>query len=362
MTCAKESLQLSAERVPVLRALGEEWDRLARGGGSPFLSTAWLTAWTEEYAPRAECVVITGQSGRLLAGACLRPVRFGWASTSDDETGWWGTIGSDVDACAALWEVLSALPGRRMELDPMTVEAADTARTALERAGFLVHLKPMTRGPRLALPSGGEEMLSGRSPGLRSQFRRRLRALGREGPVVLRTSRPQDVERDLAVFLRMESAGWKGRLGTAILSSPSTARLYTRFARLAAREGWLRLQSLEVGDRVVAVDLNCAWGGGVHLLKTSYDESIGHLSPGLVLRGLALQDAIEEGAAFFDFLGLAEEYKVRWGGSPRAAVALRAYQGRGAVLPVSYHRVVRPRLASARSRWRELASQRSRMH
>lgn len=350
----------SAERVPFRQAMGEDWDRLARAEATPFLSSAWLSAWMEECAPRTECVVIRGKSGPILAGACLRPVPFGWASTSDDETGWWGTVGSDVNACLMLWDALASLPGVRLELEPMAPGAANTARAALEGAGFRVHLQGLTRGPRLVLPSSGEELLASRSRGLRSQFRRRLRALGEQGPVVLRTSGPQDVERDLAVFLRLEASGWKGRLGTAILSSPAKTRVYTGFAHQAAQEGWLRLQTLEVADRAVAVDLSCIWGGGVHLLKTTYDEGLAHLSPGLVLRGLALQDAIEEGAGFCDLLGNADQYKVRWGGAPSAGVALRAYRGRAAALPVIYHRAVRPRLASARSRWRQFANERSR--
>lgn len=38
---------------------------------------------------------------------------------------------------------------------------------------------------------------------------------------------------------------------------------------------------------------------------------LGRLSPGLVLRGLALEAAIADGLHFWDFLGLADEYKLR---------------------------------------------------
>ena len=49
------------------------------------------------------------------------------------------------------------------------------------------------------------------------------------------------------------------------------------------------------------------------MLKTAYDEKFGRLSPGLALESLTLESAITDGLRFCDFLGMAEEHKLRWG-------------------------------------------------
>jgi CelD/BcsL family acetyltransferase involved in cellulose biosynthesis len=203
----------------------------------------------------------------------------------------------------------------------------------------------------MELPGSFEELLAGRSRNLRSQVGRRRRNLEKEGELALREVRGgETLERDLEAFFALEAAGWKGETGTgtAIASDPALLALYGGFARDAAERGWLRLYLLELDGRPIAADYGCAYEGTGFLIKTAFDEELGRLAPGLVLRAAVLEASIEEGLGRYDFLGGPDSYKTRWTERLRERVTVRAWRGAGAAIPHAWRSRVRPALKRAR--------------
>lgn len=326
-----------------------EWDALAAHTGGPFLTAAWLRAWTAAFAPRAMCLLARDPGGTLVATACVRPSRLhGLEAAANVESGEWTVCGVDHSARQVLWQQIAQRGAAHIALTALPAAHASTAREVLRDAGYRIAEREVLSSPRLSLPATGQELLQGVSHNLRSQYRRRTRALQEHGRVSFRTGSGAEVERDLATFLRLEASGWKSRRGSAVVCDERTTALYCDFARAAAGGGWLRMQFLEVDGQPVAADLSCSFAGGVFMVKTAYDERLGDLSPGLVLRGWALEAAVDEGFAFYDFLGGAEPYKLRWGATPRTHVTLLAYRGPLSGVACGFHERVRPRLKQAR--------------
>lgn len=325
------------------------WDRLAAYGGSPFLTTAWLAPWAASVRRPVVSLLLRDPAGGLRAGACLHRLPAGISAAADVHSGDWDVVAADDEARGAIWRAVAEAGRSRVRLSGLaeTPEVAGAARRALVEAGYGLVERDRVDSPRLALPGSFDELLAAASRNLRSQFGRRRRALHRLGPWRLRTSAPHDLERDLAAFLRLESAGWKGRDGTAIATDPRLQRRYRDFAGRASAAGWLRLRLLETDDRLLAADLSATFAGTTSLLKTTYDEELAELSPGLVLRGEALRAAIEEGSTVYDFLGGPDAYKLRWGATVRPRATVDAYRGpwRPALV---YFRTVRPRLKAVR--------------
>jgi CelD/BcsL family acetyltransferase involved in cellulose biosynthesis len=227
------------------------------------------------------------------------------------------------------------------------------AQAVLSQSGYRVVREAGARSPYCRLPGTYEELLASTSRNLRSQLGRRRRALEREGRLVFRTvKRPHDLESNLDSVFWVEGSGWKTARSTAILSDPRTRRFYTELAHAAAAEGWLRLHLLELDGVVIAADYALAFAGGEFLLKTGFNQSYSRRSPGFVLRGAVLRSAIEEGLAFYDFLGGAEPYKLRWASQIRPRVTLRAYHGAAAMPRFAYSARVRPRLKAIHARAR----------
>jgi CelD/BcsL family acetyltransferase involved in cellulose biosynthesis len=356
-TLAGDSFTLEFLGDPQELAHAGDWNALAAVTGSPFLTVEWLTAWWRAFGSgRFTCLVLRDARGSLRAGACCRRLRGDrLAAAANAHTGDWDVVATDPQARRALWQALAGLGAGAVHLAGIRSRASlDEADQELRNGGYSTARATGVRSPYLELPATWEELLASLSRNHRSQLGRRRRGMEREGRLVFRTTAggDEELERDLAAFLRVESSGWKSGAGTAIVSDPRTERLYTDFAKAAAAAGWLRLHLLELDGVAVAVDLDCAFAGGMFLVKTGFDERYGRFSPGLVLRGEVLRAAVEEGATFYDFLGRPDSYKLRWTTELRPRATIRAY--RGAHRPLALYARLRPVLKAGVVRAREL--------
>lgn len=301
---------------------------------------------------------LVAANGDLLAAASFARSRTGMlAATADEHSGDWDIVGVDDRARGALLAEIARLDPAILVLGPMRDSAI--ARHAIAESGRRTREGPGPRSPYLRLPGSFDELLAARSANLRSQFRRRRRALERGGELRLRTTTGgAALERDLDAALRIEASGWKGRAGTAILSRPDTERLYREFASAASDRGWLRLHLLELDGVPIAGDLGCALNGEGFLVKTGFDESLADASPGLVLRGEVLRASIDEGLHGYDFLGGPDRFKLRWAEELRPRTTLRAYRGLASVPSEAWHHALKPVLRRGRRRLRELRDDR----
>lgn len=344
-----------------LGPLVADWDRLALDARTPFMTHAWLSCWWKAFGRGDPIwVVLRDTDGSLRAGAFLHRMGGKLASSANVHNGDWNVLARDEDARAELWAAVAQLGGSRVHLQGMPEHGEDKRSVCeeLERAGYHVVRVPGPFCPWLALPSSWEELIGAVSGGLRSQLRRRRRALEREGSLAFRTVvAGPTLDEDLDSFFKLEASGWKGRSGTALLSEASTERLYRGFAHAAAKEGWLRLNLLELDGTLIAASYDCAYAASAFLLKTTFSEPHGRLSPGLVLLAEVLRSSIEEGLQSYDFLGDPDVYKTRWTSELRPRGQVFAYR-RGARLGYDYRKTLRPLLRFVRNRATRRSSKR----
>jgi CelD/BcsL family acetyltransferase involved in cellulose biosynthesis len=311
-----------------LAPLADRWDALAP---SPFLTVAWLDAWWDAFgAGERITAVLRDAAGELVGGAALLRRRGRLEATANVHSGDWDVVAAGAEEHARMWSAIAAHADGTLRVEGLVGDARGTeaARRALRDAGYRLTERPRAPSPRMALPRDADALLASVSRNLRSQLGRRRRALERTGDLRLRTvTGGADVAPALEAVLRLEAAGWKGRAGSAILSEPATERLYRSFAAAAARSGILRIYLLELDGTVVAGDIGCAHRGVGYLLKTTFDEGLSRMSPGMVLRGEVLRACIAEGLGEYDFLGGAETYKMQWGPVARPRVEIRAFKG-----------------------------------
>jgi hypothetical protein len=122
----------------------------------------------------------------------------------------------------------------------------------------------------------------------------------------------EDVAPAMKDGLRLEAAAWKGEAGTAIRSDPNAEKFYCEFARSAAHAGWLRLVFLRLGGQRISFDYVLDYGNSIYGIKIGYDPTYRPYSPGHTLLNLILRDACAAGRTEYDFLGVADEWKLRW--------------------------------------------------
>jgi CelD/BcsL family acetyltransferase involved in cellulose biosynthesis len=350
----------SAELAPcplqALEAVGPEWSRLAAANGALFLTHEWVSSWWESFGDgQLLATLLRTPDGSLRGAACCRlsPAGELTSPTEFDHSHEWDVLARDDASRRDVWDAIARFRARRafLTLLPDRSDGAGAACERLRRAGYRVVRNRAKVSPYLPLPASWDDLLGSVSRNLRYQWRHNRRALERDGGLVFRTTRGEDgLERDLDRFLELEASGWKGRAGTAIVCEPRAEALYRRFARLAAREGWLRLSFLEIGGTPVAGVYDCAFAGRAFCVRSAFDERYAHRSPGLVLIGEALRRSIEEGLAEYDFLGAAEHHKLRWGSLTRTRITVRGYRGASSLPAYAYRARLRPLAGRVRRR------------
>jgi CelD/BcsL family acetyltransferase involved in cellulose biosynthesis len=341
-----------------------EWDALAAEGGSPFSSTAWLASWWRAFAPRnGVALVLSDDDGKMLAGACFAGLSRGRLdAAANAHSNDWGMLCRDSAAARRFWEEVAALGYRQLTQRPLLNDGpgASATREALGAGGYRLVEEALEPSPWLELPDSLDALLADRSRNLRSQVARRRRALQREGELRLRAVHGgPNLQQDLEAFFELEAAGWKGEEGTAIAADNALAEFYRGFASRAAASGWLRLYMLELDGRLVAADYGCVFDGCGYLVKTAFDEDLGRLAPGLVLRAEVLGSSIEEGLDRYDFLGGPDAYKLRWADETRGRSALRAFRGIRGAPAHAWWASLRPAAKSVRTLARRLPRSRS---
>jgi CelD/BcsL family acetyltransferase involved in cellulose biosynthesis len=175
--------------------------------------------------------------------------------------------------------------GRRlMSLPDMPLEgpAAEALKAAAERRGYWTEAGRQRRPLLLPTDADGadafERMVTQKR---RRELDRQLRKLCETGAVSLMSaSSPSDIEAAFRMFADLETAGWKGRRGTAL----NRRRPIHEFARSAvmqlAQKGAATVDVLRVGDRPVAALVRLDHGGLSIPWKIAYDEGFAAFSPG----------------------------------------------------------------------------------
>lgn len=292
-----------------------EWAALAdRSASDPFLHPDWCLAWRDTFAPgRLAVATARDESGLravapvLLDGGTLR-------FAGNEHVPWVGLLADRPGSADELVAGLIRMAPTELRAGPTDLDGplASALRrgAAAARCRLLEH--EVRRSPVVDLRDVGDVsgLLDAR---VRKDLRRRRRRLEELGEVTLTLhGGGPDLATRLDEAFDVELRQWKGAAGTAIASSPRTAAFYSRIATSAARRGQLQLAVLRVDGRAVAVALDLVHREVLYGLKAAFDPEFARFSPGQLMTGEILADAVRRGIARYEFLGGAEPYKMRW--------------------------------------------------
>jgi CelD/BcsL family acetyltransferase involved in cellulose biosynthesis len=139
----------------------------------------------------------------------------------------------------------------------------------------------------------------------------RARSLGEPSVEVLAPEESQ-VDGLLKEFMRVEASGWKGLRGSAMLQQPSLRDFFSAYARLAARQGILRMALLRFGSRIAAVEMAVEMYRRWWQLKIGYANDLAQHYPGLQLTEATIRHAFDRGLRSYEFMGSAATWEERW--------------------------------------------------
>jgi CelD/BcsL family acetyltransferase involved in cellulose biosynthesis len=319
-----------------LPALCASWQALCERcpACTPFQRPDWLLPWVQHFGP-AEPWIFAVHAVDHLVG--FVPLFRYWRDGGDGPQRVLALLGAGISDHLDLliepgWErpVLAAVLGqlgvRRADWDvcELDEQQPDAPLAALSSSGMAgsVTLSLQSVCPVLSLPAQVEQ-LAQHVPAAHlrrfEQYRRRAR---REGTLRLERATADRCERLLDGLFRLHASRWQQSGEPGVLAHPGMREFHAKAATQFAARDALALYGLWLDDRLIACLYGFFEAHTLYFYLSGFDPAVAHLSPGTLIVGLVIEDAIQRGMTRFDFLRGSEPYKYWWGARDRDNVRL----------------------------------------
>jgi CelD/BcsL family acetyltransferase involved in cellulose biosynthesis len=332
------------EKFEDLLTIREEWDGLLRQSRSDcvFLTHEWLCTWWKHLAGDRRLVVITVRKGDELIGIApfaLREPQYARMMPHVLELLGSGIIGSDYldlivkQGCER--EVFEAF-ARQVTDQGLVLQLSQLRRGASLCAEFAAYLEgdkwTVTETRINVCPfitvagHSWDSYLATLSSNQRYNFQRRLKNLVKTGMRLECAASSEHAQSALDVVVALHKKRWELRGAESEAFQTEAIRAFHReFVQLAAERGWLRLLSLWLTEVPVAGLYGLRYADKFYFYQSGFDPAFSKQSVGLVIMGLAIKSAIEEGVAEYDLLHGNEEYKFHWAAESKDLVRIELY-------------------------------------
>ncbi len=169
------------------------------------------------------------------------------------------------------------------------------------------------------------EELGGLFPG--SHDRRKLNSLSRMGTIKYRCVKDtRECIAILPVLAKMHVAEWNSRGQESVFQAGETLTFYETLIGQLAPSGAIRFDVLVLKDEIIAAHFGFTWAGRVYYYKASFLTQFIKQSPGKLLLGFIMKEALASGLRELDMLMGLDEYKAQYASGIRATGCLRMYR------------------------------------
>lgn len=277
--------------------LQQAWDSLnSQQSQQPFLSSHAVIAALNHLSQGEERLLIADEEGLRVAMFLLTPGKsFQWRTFQPSQMplGVWvaakhtkledlarSLLHGPLDFCLAL---------SITQIDPLITQRTEDATDS--------HAMDYIETAWIDLTGSFEAYWSERGKNLKQNMRKQRAKLDLEHivPRLEVLTQTQDMAQAVVQFGRLESLGWKAKIGTAIHPDNPQGRFYRHLLEQASLKGEALVCQYLMGSVVVAMNLCLLRQGSLVVLKTCYDESIKTYSPASLLREAELQLFFQEG-------------------------------------------------------------------
>jgi CelD/BcsL family acetyltransferase involved in cellulose biosynthesis len=311
-----------------LFALCDEWDDLWRRtpDASPFQSPAWLLPWWRQFGTGLPRVTILREHG-TLAGVLplyvfdeaharkLLPIGAGITDYQD------ALIGPNAPPGATRMLLDFAL-GHAARDDVTVCDLIDVPPDALLRsAPPIVEWRETDPCPVLSLSPGVDGLRASIPSATHRKLRMNRNRAELVGGAAVQVATAETLPDLLEALFRLHESRWSGH---GVLADPQVQAFHREAAPLLLAAGALRLGVLSLcGTAAAACYALLAGPRRILFYLSGYDASFARQSPGTLLLGAMLEDAVREGREEAHFLRGGERYKYAWGGRDRMNAACR---------------------------------------
>jgi CelD/BcsL family acetyltransferase involved in cellulose biosynthesis len=288
-----------------------------------FFTPLWFETWLHHVLDASPHILVLGDPDSELQGVLpLQCIRQGNGLTitflGDSEVSDYMDGVADKDTADEVLEILwnCALDGlqwNRIEVRhvPSTSPSIGALERVLTSRGLTCRVEADGVCPVAILCNTWDGYLDMLSKKQRHEIRWKVRRCEDVAQIVWRTTRDRStLQSDLDVFFHLHraSAGAK-----ASFMTPEMQEYFRELAEALLNTGALRLSTLERNGVPVASTMGFLHLDRYMLYNSAFDPAQSAFSPGIAAVAHAMQDAIADRAALFDFLTGDEPYKYHFG-------------------------------------------------
>jgi CelD/BcsL family acetyltransferase involved in cellulose biosynthesis len=329
-----------AEAFEVLRV---EWHELYRQTTAPpFLAWEWLATWQRWLNPhRTPLLLCARRAGQLVGvlplaseeralpgtGVKLRRLSllgegFGGADYLDllalpEE--------AEETTAALLDHLANQTAFELLELDGLAADSPTLGRLQQRFAAaaqFRFQLEERFVCPQVELAGDWPAVL--KQSKRADNFKRRLKQLRQlEGFAYRAVTEPAEAEAAFERFLKLHEPRWAAEGGSDFTGHAALRAFHRDLVQRLSEAGLLRFDELWFEGECHASIYGLDDGARYCFYNSGYNAARRQLSPGLVLLGLSIEDAVRRGIRHYDFLRGDEAYKFDWSNGTRTTMAVR---------------------------------------
>jgi CelD/BcsL family acetyltransferase involved in cellulose biosynthesis len=329
------------------RELHDEWDSLLASSLSDcvFLTHEWLFTWWKHLSAGRELSIIAVRDNGKLIGIlplAKRAAQYTRMMPRVAEFIGSGVIGSDyLDAIVQKGREEDVLAEFARELDSWSLMlqlsqlrvkscVVTGVLPVLAQQQWIASETKINVCPFIDLNNHSwESYLASVSSNQRYSFNRKLRALEKAFAVRLDVIETEtEAQHGLDVVIDLHHRRWSSSGASEAFQTTEFTEFHQEFVGLAAKRGWLRVIILNLDGVSRAAIYGLQYGPVFYFYQSGFDPAYSKQSVGLVVMGLAIKQAIAEGACEYDFLHGEEEYKFHWAHERRNLGRIELYPPR----------------------------------
>jgi Acetyltransferase (GNAT) domain len=194
--------------------------------------------------------------------------------------------------------------------------------------GYCAEAKIVTAAPYIPLPATWKAYLDGLTPSGKRNMERAIKAFDKWSDKTMELeciSTLADLERGKSILTSLHQHRWSADDQAGVFHSPLFVRFHDELMRTLVERSELELLVLRARGEPIAVIYSMIRAGKVHAYQTGRRTDMpSNVKPGVVVFGLAIKRAIEQGRHEFDLLADEAFYKSQLTPHSRKLVQVRA--------------------------------------
>lgn len=304
-----------------------EWEELWRRlpARSPFQSPAWLLAWWRQFGTERPVLALLRDDARLVAlfpayvlieNDCrkLLPMGIGITDYLD------ALVAPEAPRDAATRLVAIALDAAHdvASCDLIDLPPDAALREAAPPSGWRIEAAESISCPVLRLPQPGAELHHTIPARMHRKLRMSRHRADRIGGWITEIADERTISGALDALMELHGERWTSRGEPGVLADPRVVRFHRDAGRKLLANGTLRLYTLRLGGTIAAACMTLlAPPARLLLYLSGFDAAHAFESPGTIVLGAIIEDAIRAGLREVHFLRGREDYKYAWGATDR---------------------------------------------